>query len=263
MKKKGKKKTYKENQKKKNSINSINNVAQDQEYKGSLEVYFQLVQIEFNSEKERKQGLETRIGYILTLFVAFIAVILDKVKFIDIWELTSLKMTFWIFLKIIFGFGIYISFIGCIIASLRGLLTKPYATYEINNINSQSLCQDKNKGLFNMIIDYRKIISENRLLNNGKAKSLEWTIRFIIVCIICVCFYLNIPGGKKVSDSYEDFLKGCESSKTVSQSTQISNSNVTYQKDSQNSNITHLAEGTNSVTHVNFSDNNVTHSPNE
>ena len=52
------------------------------DYKGSLESYYQLIQIEFNSEKERKQGLETRIGYILTLFVAFIAVILDKVKFL-------------------------------------------------------------------------------------------------------------------------------------------------------------------------------------
>lgn len=81
------------------------------DYKGSLESYYQLIQIEFNSEKERKQGLETRIGYILTLFVAFIAVILDKVKFLDILELTYSKISFWILLKIIFGFGIYIFFI--------------------------------------------------------------------------------------------------------------------------------------------------------
>ncbi|SKA07679.1 hypothetical protein SAMN02745152_02130 [Treponema berlinense] len=233
------------------------------DYKGSLESYYQLIQIEFNSEKERKQGLETRIGYILTLFVAFIAVILDKVKFLDILELTYSKISFWILLKIIFGFGIYVSFIGCIYSSLKGLLTNPYATYEINNINSSSLSQDKNKGLFQIIIDYKNIIKENRILNNGKAKSLEWTIRFIIICIICVCFYLNIPGGKKMSDSYEDFLKGCEASETISQTSQISNSNVTYQQDSQNSNITHLTEGLKSVTHVNFSENNVTHSPNE
>lgn len=66
-----------------------------------------------------------------------------------------------------------------------------------------------------------------------------------------------------MSDSYEDFLKGCEASETISQTSQISNSNVTYQQDSQNSNITHLTEGLKSVTHVNFSENNVTHSPNE
>ncbi len=63
-------------------------------YLGSLESYFELVQNEYRYERDRKQGLETRSGIVLTIVAAMVAIIFDKIPFKDIFSLMMPQLNF-------------------------------------------------------------------------------------------------------------------------------------------------------------------------
>ena len=161
-------------------------------YLGSLEPYFELVQNEYCNERDRKRDLETRGGIIITILVAITAVIFDKIKLVDIFALLSVHLTFILLIKIITGLLIYLSFIGCVIFSFKIIYTSSYAMFNISNISSQTLGNKKNYELGNIIIAYRDIIKENRIMNEKKAKAFEYALQLIIICSISICIFINL-----------------------------------------------------------------------
>lgn len=161
-------------------------------YLGALEPYFELVKIEYSNERDRKNGLDTRGGIIITAMVAMSTIIFSKIKIIDILNILSAQLTFLLFIKIVNGLLIYLSFLGCIIFSFKTIHTADYATFEVGNISSQVLGTRKNVALGHIIIAYRDIISENRIVNDKKAKMLNSAIKCMAGCSIAICIFLNL-----------------------------------------------------------------------
>ena len=161
-------------------------------YLGSLESYFELVQNEYRYEKDRKQGLETRSGIVLTIFTAMVAIIFDKISLKDIFSLMTVQLNFIILLKIISGLVIYVSFIGSVFFAFKTLYTASYSAYNVTNISNRNLGNQKNIELGVIITTYRDIITENRKINEKKAKAFEHAIELIVICSICVSIYINL-----------------------------------------------------------------------
>lgn len=182
-----------ENNEEKNDIQENNDSQIDEKtYMGALEPYFELVYNEYNHERNKKQGLESRSGIILSVIAAIIAIVFDKIKIADIFSMFSVPLTFIILLKIITGLGIYIG-LGCsVFFSLKTIFTKKYATYDVSAINSVALGNQKNKEMGNIIMTYCKIINEHRVLNEKKANSLSLSIVGLAICIISICLYINL-----------------------------------------------------------------------
>lgn len=159
---------------------------------GALEPYFELVQNEYRNERDRKQGLETRSGIVLTIIAAMVAIIFDKIPLKYIFSLMTLQLDFVILLKIISGLLVYFSFIGSVFFSLKTLYTASYSTYNVANISYNNLGNQNNIELGIIVTTYRDIIKENREINEKKAKAFEHAIELIIVCSVCVCIYINL-----------------------------------------------------------------------
>lgn len=66
--------------------------------------YYQLVQTEYNCERDRKQSIETRSGIILTVSMAFFAFVIDKVDLKLIFEKFNEPLTFFYLLKYCQGY---------------------------------------------------------------------------------------------------------------------------------------------------------------
>jgi len=161
-------------------------------YLGSLESYFELVQNEYRYERDRKQGLETRSGIVLTIVAAMVAIIFDKIPFKDIFSLMMPQLNFIILLKIIAGLLVYFSYIGSVFFAFKTLYTASYAMYNVANISSEKLGNQKNIELGIIITAYRDIIKENRKINEKKAKAFEHAIKLIVICSISVSIYINL-----------------------------------------------------------------------
>ena len=161
-------------------------------YLGSLESYFELVQNEYRYERDRKQGLETRSGIVLTIVAAMVAIIFDKIPFKDIFSLMMPQLNFIILLKIIAGLLVYFSYIGSVFFAFKTLYTASYSMYNVAHISSEKLGNQKNIELGIIITAYRDIIKENRKINEKKAKAFEHAIKLIVICSISVSIYINL-----------------------------------------------------------------------
>ena len=161
-------------------------------YLGALEPYFDLIKNEYKLEMDRKQSLETRSNIVITVTLALTAFIFQKVEVKCILVLLPLPLTFLLLVKIITGFLIYFSLICSSIFVFKTLFTASYATFELSAISEQSLGNRKNKELGNIIIAYRDIVSENRKINDKKARTFEYSSIFIIVCLVSTFIFLSI-----------------------------------------------------------------------
>ena len=161
-------------------------------YLGSLEPYFRLIKNEYRLEMDRKHSIETRGNIVITLILALTAFIFQKVEVAYILILLPLPLTFLLLVKIITGFLIYFSLICSSVFGFKTIFTALYATFELSAISEQSLGNRKNKELVNIITTYRDIISENRKINDKKAKTFEYSIIFIIICLVSTFIFLNI-----------------------------------------------------------------------
>ena len=139
---------------------------------------------------DRKHSIETRGNIVITLILALTAFIFQKVEVAYI--LILLPLTFLLLVKIITGFLIYFSLICSSVFGFKTIFTALYATFELSAISEQSLGNRKNKELVNIITTYRDIISENRKINDKKAKTFEYSIIFIIICLVSTFIFLNI-----------------------------------------------------------------------
>lgn len=161
-------------------------------YLGSLEPYFELVQNEYQNERNRKQSLETRSGIVLTIIVAMVAIILDKIPFRGILEGMTELLSFIVLLKIVSGLLIYIFLIASVFYSFKTLTTTTYVAFNIANISNKKLGNIKNFELLSIITTYRDIIKKHREINEKKAKAFTLAIEQLIFCALCVVIYINL-----------------------------------------------------------------------
>lgn len=154
--------------------------------------FYQLIQNEYACERERKQSIETRSGIILTVSMALFVFVIEKVSLKEIFSSFEDTLTFSLLIKILSGLSTYISYFLSVIFSILSLKSKTYAFYNVGNITTARLLSDRISTFGQLILDFVEIIKTNRATNNKKVKSFNWSILWLVICIICFCIYINI-----------------------------------------------------------------------
>lgn len=72
------------------------------------------------------------------------------------------------------------------------LKSKIYAFYNVGNITTATLLSSRIPTFGQIILDYVDIIKTNRDVNNKKLQHFNWSILCLVVCIICLCIYMNL-----------------------------------------------------------------------
>lgn len=157
-----------------------------------IDEFYQLVQNEYNSERDRKQSIETRSGIILTVSMAFFAFVIDKVDLKLVFSRFNEPLTFFLFIKILIGILTYISYFLSVFFSIWSLKTKTYAFYNIGNITTATLLSPRIPSYGQLILDIVDIVKTNREVNNKKIKHFNRSILCLVICIICLCIYMNL-----------------------------------------------------------------------
>ena len=154
--------------------------------------YYQLILNEYNNERDRKQSIETRSGIILTLIAAFFAFVLKEICLSELICLFDNPLTFKILITILSGLSFYVAFLASIIFSLLSIKTNRYAFYDVSKITTAKLMSKRIPTFGQIILDFVEATSKNRMENNKKAKFFNFAIISLVVCIFCVCIYINL-----------------------------------------------------------------------
>ena len=157
--------------------------------------FYTLIINEYNSERDRKQSVESRSGIILSVSMAFFALVLDKVKVSEILSNFDTPLTFNLLLKMSTGLIIYIAYFLSVVFSILTLKSKIYAFYNVSNITTARLMSDRISTFGQLILDYVEIIKTNRNVNDKKIKHFNCAVLCLVICVVCLCIYMNFETG--------------------------------------------------------------------
>ena len=164
----------------------------DFDYMGALEPYFELVQNEYNRERDRKQSLETRSGLIITVITALFAFFVNKISIKEILEIFQCPLSFLSLLKILSGIAVYISLLVCTWFSLKTITTMQYSYFDISVITLEKLRNPKNYEMIDIVNKYKNMLLNNIKINDKKASFLDFSIKSIIVCVLSSVIYISV-----------------------------------------------------------------------
>ena len=157
----------------------------------SIEEYLDLFSKQYFLETSKKQSLESRSGIILSFVVAFSIMLFDKVnlKFINS---TDSVMIFAVFMRLILCFVCYIFDFLSILYSALNILTLGIKHLNIDIYSNTYLSREKIDGLVDIFNTYKDLIKDYRRVNGIKAKRLNKSVLFLILCVIIFCIYINL-----------------------------------------------------------------------
>lgn len=158
--------------------------------------YLEIVQKEYEFERNKKESLENRVGIILTLIGAILVFVLGEMPLNDIFKMGNKYITnleyVQTFLKSLLVMGIYISFIYTIIKLYKVIKVDKHDTFPVHEINASRLLEgDRIKETSKIVLTYVEIIKSHRILNNSRAESFEKGLRGLLVSLILVGIYIN------------------------------------------------------------------------
>lgn len=152
--------------------------------------FYTLVLNEYNCERDRKQSIETRSGIIVTISMAFFAIVLRKINLFEVISLFKEPLSFNLLVEILAGLFVYVSYFLSMFFSMLSLKSNIYAFYSISAINTAILMSDRISNLGQLILDYVEIIKTNRKVNDKKVYYFNKAILFLVICIVCICLYI-------------------------------------------------------------------------
>lgn len=158
----------------------------------AINEYFSVVTSEYQIERSKKQSFETRSGLLLTLLSAICIFYFQSIKFTDIISLCNKPLTFLLFIKIISGILIYLSFIFTFISIIKTLTAKKHDNFEVKGINERLLIEDRKNAMARLIFTYRDIIIQHRLSNKKRAIWYKSSLYSTFILLISTIIYLAI-----------------------------------------------------------------------
>jgi len=158
----------------------------------AINEYFNVVTTEYQIERSKKLSFETRSGLLLTLLSAICIFYFQSFKFTDIIALCSKPLTFLLFIKIISGILIYLSFIFTFISIIKTLAAKKHDNFEVKGINERLLIEDRKNAMARLIFTYRDIIIQHRLSNEKRAIWYKSSLYSTFILLISTIIYLSL-----------------------------------------------------------------------
>jgi len=154
--------------------------------------YLEVVKSEYETERNKKQSFETRSGLLLTLLGAIMIFYFQSIKLTDIFILSSKPLTFTLWVKIISGYSIYVTFIFTFIAIINTISAKKHDNFETNGINEQLLVEDRINAMTRLIFTYREIIKQHRISNEKRAKWYIASLLSMLLLLLSTILYISL-----------------------------------------------------------------------
>lgn len=158
----------------------------------AIQEYLDIVKSEYGFERERKQSIETRASAILALLGAICLFYLQNIDIKTTFSLMSLPLTFEALIKIVSGLTMIGAFIFTFVAILKTLSAKEYDRFEVKNLNIEFLIQNREDGILKAIDAYKKVIIQNRELNENKSKYYSKSLYGALFLIVSTIVYAII-----------------------------------------------------------------------
>lgn len=146
---------------------------------------------EYERERSKRQSFETRAGLIITILAALCIFIFDRVNISDIIHLMTAPCSFFVFVKILSGWTIYISFILSLYFVVKTVKVKKYSNLDILAINEYFMGKPRIHGVIELANAYRKITTQHRSVNSINAQSLQRSIFWVSIAILAIIIYIN------------------------------------------------------------------------
>jgi len=180
----------------KNSINTGNSNSKNENLKKieetSISVYLDIIQNEYDIERQKKYSFETRTGFILSLLGAMYIFLLDKLSFKSIYPFFSKCLTLYSFFKIISFSSIYIGIFVMLYLSFKIIDIKFHENFNIDEITSTSLYESPLREIPKIIFNYRKVVKSHRDLNKSRAENFKKCIQALFFTFISMIIYTII-----------------------------------------------------------------------
>lgn len=158
--------------------------------------YFDLIKNEYDIERKRKESFENRAGIMFGFIGTFSVFILDKLKISEILALFTNDLNFLLFLKIVFGLGIYVLLILALSFLLYVIKPNLRDNYKVSTITPEKFTKERIKEIKNIIITYRDIITNHRDQNKNISKAYSRAIWLLLASVISMIVYASMGGIK-------------------------------------------------------------------
>lgn len=153
--------------------------------------YLEIVQREYEIERNKKQSFENRVEIVMALMGAICIFLFEKVKLCDIISIMNIPLTFMQLVKIISGLAVYVGFLVTMITLIMTIAVKQHNNFEIKSIDETLLGEKRLIALCKIIFTYRDIIIQHRDLNEKRANAFKISLYGACATIVAIIIYVN------------------------------------------------------------------------
>ena len=150
-----------------------------------------VVKSEYETERNKKQSFEIRVGLIMTLAGSLILVFLGQIQLKDVFPLMTDILTFLKLIKIIAGWLVYLGFGYTMWMLVKTINVKPHDNFAVHLIDESLLKEQRTLVLKRIIFTYRDLILQHRTINEKRAESFKRSLYGILVTFISGIVYIT------------------------------------------------------------------------
>ena len=158
--------------------------------KTAIEEYFDIVKSEYKIERNKKQSLENRAGFIIPFLGVICVFLLREVQLKEVFSLMTVSLTFLDFRKILSGLMVYPCILFTMVMLIKTITVKPHANFEVRSIN-EMLEKERLTVLRKIIFTYRDIVIQHRTQNELRAKDFKNSLYGLSATLIFVIIYIT------------------------------------------------------------------------
>ena len=158
----------------------------------AIKEYFEIVNSEYQNERNKKQSFETRAGLLLTLLSAICIFYFQSITIKDVVLLFDQTLTFALLIKIISGIMIYVFFVLTFIAIIKTIATKRHSNFDVTNINEALLAEKRVDAMARLIFTYSTIIKQHREINESRAKWYKIALYCTFGLLVATIAYMSL-----------------------------------------------------------------------
>lgn len=152
----------------------------------------EVVQNEYDIERNKRQSFETRSGIVVTILAALCIFVFEKVNIPEILTLLTEPCTFLLALKILSGVAVYLGFIVSLVFAIKTVNVKEFDNFDVTQIKESLMGTPRIEGVIRLTMAYREIIIQHRNVNKKNADSLKRALIWVFVTFTSLVIYINL-----------------------------------------------------------------------
>ena len=152
----------------------------------TIQEYFEVVQKEYEYERNKKQSFENRAGIVLTAVGGILVFILERVPIKEVFLTSNFG------LKDLVAILVYCGFVVTFFNLYRVIKVDKHDTLDIYEINNQLMIKDRVNGTASIVLTDVNVIKSHRVLNNTRGAAFNKALVVLMWSLIFVAIYMNL-----------------------------------------------------------------------